>query len=320
MLRSKSGDILERIRGLFSRKYTFIFVPDVTGKFIRFSTPKIVLKGAVAALAVFVILFTVFSVTIIKKNEDLRELKDLRSTTAAQKVEIQQFSQKIKMVETHLSRLEKFDRKLRVITALEKQNPASAEFGLGGPNAADSGTEFLNGAGKMNQSMIDTLNGDLGRLRQQAESQEISFFELDEFFKEQSSLLSHTPSIWPVRGWITSTFGYRRSPFTGLREMHEGLDVATQIGSPIVSPAAGVVVSSGFHRGYGNMLEIDHGYGVTTRYGHTSKIMVSPGRKVKRGDIIALVGSTGRSTGPHLHYEVVLNGVAVNPYGYILED
>jgi murein DD-endopeptidase MepM/ murein hydrolase activator NlpD len=320
MLKGKTGDVLEKIRGLFSRKYTFIFVPDVTGKFIRFSTPKIVIKGAVAALAVFVTLFTVFSVTIIKKNEDLRELKDLRSTTAAQKVEIQQFSQKIKMVETQLSRLEKFDRKLRVITALEKQAAAPSELGLGGPNAADSGAEFLSGAGKMNQSMIDTLNGDLGRLHQQAESQEISFFELDEFFKEQSSLLSHTPSIWPVRGWITSTFGYRRSPFTGLRELHEGLDMATQIGSPIVSPAAGVVVSSGFHRGYGNLLEIDHGYGVTTRYGHTSKIMVTPGRKVKRGDVVALVGSTGRSTGPHLHYEVVVNGVAVNPYGYILED
>lgn len=320
MLKGKVTDVLDKFRGLFSRKYTFIFVPDVTGKFIRFSTPKVVVKGALAALAAFVVVFTVFSVTIIKKNEDLRELKELRSSTAAQKVEIQQFNQKIKMVETQLSRLEKFDRKLRVITALEKQNPASADFGLGGPNAGDAGAEFANGVGKMNQSMIDTLNGDLGRLRQQAESQEISFFELDEFFKEQSSLLSHTPSIWPVRGWITSTFGYRRSPFTGLREMHEGLDVATQNGSPVVAPAAGVVITSGFHRGYGNMLEIDHGYGVTTRYGHNSKIMVTPGRKVNRGDVVALVGSTGRSTGPHLHYEVIVNGVPVNPYGYILED
>lgn len=320
MLKGKVTDVLDKFRGLFSRKYTFIFVPDVTGKFIRFSTPKVVVKGALAALAAFVVVFTVFSVTIIKKNEDLRELKELRSSTAAQKVEIQQFNQKIKMVETQLSRLEKFDRKLRVITALEKQNPASADFGLGGPNALDTGGEFANGVGKMNQSMIDTLNGDLGRLRQQAESQEISFFELDEFFKEQSSLLSHTPSIWPVRGWITSTFGYRRSPFTGLREIHEGLDVATQNGSPVVAPAAGIVITAGFHRGYGNMLEIDHGYGVTTRYGHNSKIMVTPGRKVKRGDVVALVGSTGRSTGPHLHYEVIVNGVPVNPYGYILED
>ncbi|MBI4667137.1 MAG: M23 family metallopeptidase [Nitrospinae bacterium] len=319
MKRVNLAELKERFRGLLSRKYTFIFVPDVTGRFIRFSTPKAVVKGAVGLVAVIGVCFALFSISILKKAEELSELRDLRGVTVSQKLEIQQFSQKMKMIETQLSRLEKFDRKLRIITALEKQTPSTSDFGLGGPTM-DKDVDFSSATGRLNQSVIDGLNNDLNQIKQQAETQEISFFELDEHFKEQSAMLSHTPSIWPVRGWITSTFGYRRSPFTNMRELHEGLDIATQNGSPVVAPASGIVVNAGIHRGYGNMVEIDHGYGVSTRYGHNSKLMVNVGRKVKRGDVVALVGSTGRSTGPHLHYEVLLNGVPVNPYRYILED
>lgn len=308
-----------KISGLFSKKYTFIFVPDVTGKFMRFSIPK-------AAVKLLLILslaagggFGYFSYTVFKKSEDLRELADLRQATAGQKLEIQQFSQKMKQVETQLARLEKFDRKLRVITNLEGSAPSTSEFGLGGP-AQDSYADFSSISKKYTQALLNTLNKDAGRLKDQAEVQEASFFELDEFFKEQSSLLSHTPSIWPVRGWITSTFGYRKSPFTGLREIHEGLDIATQLRTPVMSPASGIVTNVGIANGYGNLVEIDHGYGVVTKYGHLAKALVTVGQKIKRGDTVALVGNTGRTTGTHLHYEVVLNGIPVNPYRYILED
>jgi len=317
MLKGKLAGYKDKLKAMMTKKYTFIFVPDVTGKFIRFSVPKAVIHGAGGLVAVLFFAFTYFSLSIIKKTEDLGELRDLRSITASQKLEIEQFNQKMKLMETQLARLEKFDRKLRVITALEKP-AANSDFGVGGPGREDMD---LSGASKkFNNTVLDSLNTDFDRMKQQAESQEISFFELDEFFKEQSAMFSHTPSIWPVRGFITSGFGYRRSPFTGMREIHEGLDIATQMKAQVLAPASGIVINAGLNSSYGNVIEIDHGYGVVSRYAHAAKLLVNPGQRVKRGDLIALVGSTGRSTGPHLHYEIQLNGVPVNPYRYILED
>ncbi len=303
--------------GIFSNKYTFMFVPDITGKFFRYSVSKVLVKFALFMMIALTGGAGFYSYTILQKSTGLKELESLRGITADQKLKIQQFSKKLKQVEAQLARLEKFDRKLRVITALEKQAPSTSEFGAGGPK---SSVDFSSTSKQYTNSLMAALDSDLERVNKQAEAQEVSFFELDEFFKEQSSLLSHTPSIWPVRGWVTSTFGYRRSPFTGLREMHEGLDVATHVKAPVSVTANGIVVRSGFDGGYGNVVEVDHGYGVVTRYGHNSKNLVKTGQRVKRGETVALVGSTGRSTGPHLHYEILLNGVPVNPYRYILED
>ena len=300
-------------------KYTFIFIPDVTGEFKRVSISKLIVKGffilGLASLAGL----GYFSNYVLEKSEGLEELRSLQSSSVSQKREIQKFTQKLKQLEAQLVRLEQFDKKLRVITALETQPGKDSDFGTGGPDQ-DAMVSFSSASKQYTQSLIDSLNSDVDLMKDRAETQEISFFELDEFFKEQSSLFSHTPSIWPTRGWVTSAFGYRRSPFTGLREMHEGLDVATQLNSPITAPANAVVIRVGYHRGYGKMVELNHGYGVVTRYGHCSKNLVKVGQRVKRGETVALVGSTGRSTGPHLHYEVLLNGVPVNPYRYILEE
>jgi murein DD-endopeptidase MepM/ murein hydrolase activator NlpD len=119
---------------------------------------------------------------------------------------------------------------------------------------------------------------------------------------------------------MTSKFGYRLSPFTGRPMMHQGLDLAAPPGSPIVAPADGIVSFAGYDAGYGKLVSIDHGYGVVTRFGHTSQIYVEVGQKVKMGDVIAAVGSTGRSTGPHVHYEVRVNGVPVDPRNYLLDE
>ena len=135
---------------------------------------------------------------------------------------------------------------------------------------------------------------------------------------QQKSLLSSIPSISPVNGWITSGFGYRVSPFTGKKTMHKGLDVASPIGTPIFSPADGVVIFTGAKIGFGNFIMVAHGYGIVSRYGHIAENLVQPGQRVKRGEQIATVGMTGRTTGPHLHYEVVVNGHNHNPKKFIL--
>lgn len=143
---------------------------------------------------------------------------------------------------------------------------------------------------------------------------------LNEFFKNQRRRLAAIPSKWPVRGRLSSGFGYRCSPFTGEREFHRGIDIAAEINTPIVAPANGIVSAIGQDRVSGRTLRLDHGYGVETIYAHLQKIIVKKGQHVKRGDMVALIGNTGRSTGPHLHYAVLLKGIHVNPINYISDE
>lgn len=143
---------------------------------------------------------------------------------------------------------------------------------------------------------------------------------LQELLQERQSILNATPNIKPARGWFTSRFGYRVDPFTGKSDMHYGLDIAAAPGTPVVAPANGVVSYVGYESGYGKVVAIDHGFGVRTRYGHNSQIYVELGQKVKRRDVISAVGTTGRSSGPHVHYEVRINDEPVDPINYILDE
>ncbi|MCY4644050.1 MAG: M23 family metallopeptidase [Bacteriovoracales bacterium] len=148
---------------------------------------------------------------------------------------------------------------------------------------------------------------------------EVQIHSLDQFLLDKESMLRSTPSIFPTRGWITSYYGPRKSPHSGRKKMHEGLDIGGKTGTPILAPADGVISFSGHKAGFGKFVQIDHGYGLETIFGHAHKLFVREGEKVKRGKTIALLGSTGLSTGPHLHYEVRVNGIAVDPLYYILD-
>ncbi|OFZ36594.1 MAG: hypothetical protein A2504_12260 [Bdellovibrionales bacterium RIFOXYD12_FULL_39_22] len=156
-------------------------------------------------------------------------------------------------------------------------------------------------------------------LRERAKKLEVDIHEIDIALLDRDSFLSSTPTLLPSQGWITSYYGHRQSPYSGRVKMHEGLDIGGTIGSPIVAPADGVVVFSGRKPGFGIQVQIDHGYGVETIYAHAQAANVRSGQLVKRGDIIAQVGNTGYSTGPHLHYEIRVNGIPVDPYYYILD-
>ena len=303
---------------LFSKKYTLIFVPDVT-KFKRFSVSVIIAKSGFWLGLMLLLGFSYFSYTVIQRNADLEELDGLRVSSVEQKREILKFAQKLQHIESQLSRLEQFDRKLRVMTAQEDRQDSTKDFGSGGPHLNNKST-FPNTPNKLLKSYTDILINELGKVERKVEEQEASFSEMHKFLMARASVLSHTPSIVPVEGWITSSFGRRRSPFTGKREMHEGLDIAARTGTPIVAPADGTVIKVGYNGGYGKVVVIDHGNGIVTKFGHNSKNLTKVGKKVRRGDVIAKLGNTGRSTGPHVHYEVLLNGVAVNPSRYILSN
>jgi murein DD-endopeptidase MepM/ murein hydrolase activator NlpD len=157
----------------------------------------------------------------------------------------------------------------------------------------------------------------MDRLIEEAAIREQSFRDLIEFFKKQRSVLACVPSIWPVRGWVSSEFGIRQSPFTGRREFHKGIDIAADPGREIVAPADGIVVLNGRDPNMGLVVQLNHSQGFSTIYGHLLRSVVRKGQILRRGDVIGFIGNSGRSTGPHLHYTMLLNGVPVNPRKYL---
>jgi murein DD-endopeptidase MepM/ murein hydrolase activator NlpD len=223
--------------------------------------------------------------------------------------------------------LNDINMKLASITELEDKVRGLASYGKsdkGGKSLAIGGKEIdvLQDLSKVSERkdirFFEGLNNTLNSLGMELEKKSVSLSELADFLEEQKLMLSSTPTIWPVKGWISSGFGYRISPFTGRRVFHEGLDIATKYNAPVKSAAKGIVIFSGRKAGYGKTVIIDHGYGYITKYGHNNKLLVKAGDKVGKGDLIAEVGSTGRSTGPHVHYEVLVNGIPVNPLKFIV--
>jgi len=162
------------------------------------------------------------------------------------------------------------------------------------------------------------MHKQVNRIYINTKKQSENYMELLRLLEKKKNLLASTPSIMPARGTRTSKFGYRLSPFTGLKEFHAGLDIANRKGTKVIATANGKISYAGKRMFIGNEVLIDHGHGIVTKYGHLSKILVKAGSRIKRGDVIGLMGSTGRSTGPHVHYEVRVNGIPVNPEKYIL--
>ncbi len=212
-------------------------------------------------------------------------------------------------------RIRQFDNKLR--TAFSENFQVSPEASVGGATEFNLATIPLHRQDLANKKIQSFIT----ELKKEIQLEEITQQDLLLYMKEKADKLASTPSIWPVQGgFVTSKFGMRTSPFTGVRQLHKGIDIAASIGTPVVSPANGTIIFAGRDGAYGLSLEVDHGGGIVTRYAHLNKLHTKIGQKVSRNERIADVGNTGRSTGPHLHYEVVVNGVPTNPYAYIFQD
>jgi murein DD-endopeptidase MepM/ murein hydrolase activator NlpD len=152
-----------------------------------------------------------------------------------------------------------------------------------------------------------------GLVRSMLEGLETRLLNVRGFVERRNALAAATPSIWPANGWLTSTMGFRRDPLNGGADFHAGLDIAAEKGRPVYATAEGTVRSAEYHNSYGNLIVLDHGFGIETRYGHLSEFSASKGQKVKRGDVIGRIGATGRVTGSHLHYEILAGGRILNP-------
>lgn len=295
--------------------YTVVILPNPTSKTYRFSISKKTFKILISVLSVTVLLLTLFVIQYFSIAREMWELRALRKETVVQKLQLQTFATTITDLKKQIARLKDMDTKLRVITDIAPPSQAAQTFGMGGPEEPTLSDMDVQSD---SERLVQKMQEEVKTLRAEALLQELSFEELTQAMRDRRSLWSSTPSIWPVKGWLTSGFGNRVSPFTGHLAMHNGIDVATRRDTPVVAPANGVVSHEGFDSGLGRVLKIAHGYGMQTLYGHLAKSNMRIGQRVKRGDVIGLVGNTGLSTGPHLHYEVYINGLPVNPLRYII--
>ena len=297
-----------------NRQYTLIVVSDHSQAVRKFRLQRAWLKkGALAggALLVVGLLTITHYFTLLSASSENRTLKEENAQLKSQVLLVQE---KVAHVQATLDRVERFDAKLRsAVTHLQDPERNLAIGPVGAPDAAPPAAAP---AARENPA---ALPGRIASLDGEAHRQEASLRELTEYFEDQKSMLASTPSIWPTQGWVTSDFGARLDPYSADRSMHQGLDISTPHGQPVLTPSDGTVVFNGTEGGYGKVLVIDHGYGVKTRYGHLSETFVRLGERVARGQKVAAVGNTGRSTGPHLHYEVRVNGIPENPRKFILE-
>lgn len=242
------------------------------------------------------------------------QLSEASKTIQDQSTQIASMAGKLQLLQDDLARVQQFDSKLRVMLNLDK-DPADVTSNVGGPGGATTQALPL----YRQELMARRVHGLLEQLSNDTRMEELQQQDLLHSLRENREVLASTPSIWPAEGYLTSTFGRRSSPFgTGGTDFHKGLDIANRPGTPIRAPAKGIVTFAGWDGGYGNCVVINHGNNISTRYAHMEQIFTKLGQTVTRGDTIGAIGNTGRSTGPHLHYEVRIGGVCVNPMKYIL--
>jgi murein DD-endopeptidase MepM/ murein hydrolase activator NlpD len=291
-----------------------ILISTKENKLINFHVKSLFLFLAGLVSLVILVLF-IYNIAIFTSHRvDKRKLERLNQENEIVHTEIERIEQDIAGLAVLIDSLQEYDKKLRTYASLNPISDDLRAMGVGGR------LEFHNAGGLSTdvredlESISDQLDNLLARSRLQKES----FNNIVHYLDEKKYLREHTPSIIPVQGWFMSGFGYRIDPFTGQVKMHEGLDIAAPPGTPIIAPADAIVKFAGERRGFGLTLELNHGYGYITLYGHCQRLNVEEGEKVSRGDVIAYVGSTGRSTGPHLHYEVRVSQEPVNPVDYIL--
>lgn len=304
---------------------------------LRFTFSGPTMKRLKILLLGFVLTQGLLLTHYVIQSTQVWELRQLREEAATLREQTASFSAALEDLKRRMLSMKEINQRLRIMLGIDDQRPADMIGGKGGSELPMDGGEPIQGDPPVPQpvgvqdppptgdvpagdnSLVEKIQRDISWLERHSTEEERILEELIEAAQDKSARWAATPSIWPVRGWVTSGFGPRISPFTNQLAMHDGLDIGAAPNTPVQSPASGHVVSAGFDAKMGNVILIDHGYGIQTEYGHLAKILVRQGQRVKRGDVIALVGSTGLSTGPHLHYMVKVKGQAVNPQNYILD-
>jgi murein DD-endopeptidase MepM/ murein hydrolase activator NlpD len=292
-----------------SKRYTII-VADRSSGVIRRATfslrPMLLASGIVLALPVLIGIGAAWKAK--------SEVADLRATHQTLETENASYRTATEELSGQISSLESAIQDIGARSALDanlaltmdKLPPLVKARAMGGSTETDR-------TAQQTLSAIGTPEDTFGLIRTLLEGLESRLHVVRRVVDRRNALAAATPSIWPAQGWLSSTMGHRVNPINGGDDFHAGLDIAADRGQPVYATAAGTVKQIGYQGGYGNLIVLDHGFGLETRYGHLLNYAVKTGAKVKRGDVIGHVGSTGRSTGYHLHYEVLANGKLLNP-------
>jgi murein DD-endopeptidase MepM/ murein hydrolase activator NlpD len=321
-----------------NRFYTILIVPEKPSQVRRLILPSWLIKGASAGVAFLALLTCAMVFDYWYVMSQIGENKQLKLENRRLRQQVQVFQNKITTVESTLERVKTFATRLKVIMHVEDQPPslqtkipdANATINASG-NSLNPTAGLISGDTSKGTSVPDPEKKELLKEYTQLENR-ISKLNMDAFETEEQlqdeyeilydkkAFLAALPTRQPAPGYFTSGFGIRTSPMGDRIKMHEGLDIANRLGTVIRAPADGDVTFADSKAGYGLTLILNHGYGIETWYGHLKHFVVKKGENVKRGTKIALLGNSGRSTGPHVHYEVRVHGYPVDPRSYIFED
>ena len=292
-------------------RYQVVIFKDGDG-----STRNMLMRGwLLALLFLFGVALVVSNIWLWRQYTDhiaIRErLNEAERIIADQNNQLEGMVGKITELQSNFGRVQQFDTKLRLMMNMEDMSDEMV---------VSHREEFTRSSLPLyrQELMIRRMNTFLRQISESVKLEEVRQQELLLALRDNREMLASMPSIWPVEGFVTSRFGPRASPLNGRRDFHKGLDISARSGTPVLAAAKGTVTFAGRDGAYGNIVHLQHGAGISTRYAHLHRFVVKEGQSVRRGTVIGYVGTTGRSTGPHLHYEVMINGVNVNPMRYIL--
>ena len=302
------------------RRWTLLIIPDGQEAVRQMRVSGFLARAAFAGVAGLVVLLLFFATGFFVKESSHIRADRLAAENERLVAQLERLGGRLDELQTSMSDLTRRDQEFRMIAGLEPLDADVQAAGIGGP-----GTETLESNPlypldpRLGEQAFEATS-DVDAMLRRADVLKASWSEAMDSLRVRHALLQATPSIYPTRGVVTSGFSHSRMhPILHRARPHEGLDIVAPRGAPITSSANGVVTFAGRRNGYGNVVEISHGYGMKTRYAHMSAIDVRQGQRVQRGEHIGRVGNTGLSVGPHLHYEVLINGEPQNPALYILE-
>jgi len=303
-----------------NRFYTILIIPENSSKPKQFHIPAWAVRAGLVILPVLALIALTLFLDYRFVANQVYENRELQSENRRLRQSVQLYQNRMEAMEASLDRIENFSARLKMITNLMDKDQLSQHLQLPPPNASTN-LNFSANSNEGESSLVKKEDQSFEKLSLQALTLEQNLHDLYELLSDQKSFLNALPTKKPAEGYFTSGFGVRLSPLgESTEKMHEGLDIANAVGTPIKAHARATVIFAGKKSGYGQIVILDHGYGLETWYGHTSRMLVKPGMKVKRGQAIALIGNSGHSTGSHLHYEVRVHGIPVDPLAYILEN
>lgn len=299
------------------RRWTIVLVPHDSepSKIVEISYSLLKMVASVAVVLAGTALL--FGYASLSRSVDVSRTSRLQAENEQLASQLGELYGRIHHLSDTLQSITERDAQIRVLANLEPTPDEVLEAGIGGPSGSSTSARPTSELGRR----AAEIQVDIDAMIRRASVLSASFTEAADSLEYHRERLAALPSIMPTQGWLTSNFSRTRlHPVLGVSRPHEGIDVTAPTGTPIEAPAAGRVTGAGWEAGYGNTITIDHGFGIVTKMAHASKLLVRRGQRVERGEKVALVGSTGLATGPHLHYEVHQHGRPVDPLRYVLPD